>query len=70
MKLPNKVYDWLKWACLICMPALAYGYSALADVWGLPYATEVPQTINIIAFVLGCLIGVSTLNYNKELEGD
>ena len=70
MTLPNKVYDILKWVCLICFPALAYGYSALADVWGLPYADEIPETINIIAFVLGCLIGVSTLNYNKGNEAE
>jgi len=66
MKLSDKVYDVLKWLCLIAMPAAAYGYSALAKVWALPYATEVPETINIIAFVVGVLIGVSTLNYNKE----
>jgi len=66
MKLSDKVYDVLKWLCLIAMPAAAYGYSALAKVWSLPYATEVPETINIIAFVVGVLIGVSTLNYNKE----
>ena len=66
MKLPDKVYDVLKWICLICFPALAYGYSALAEVWGLPYAEQIPQTINIVAFVIGVLIGVSTLNYNKD----
>ena len=66
MKLSDKVYDVLKWLWLIAMPAAAYGYSALAKVWALPYATEVPETINIIAFVIGVLIGVSTLNYNKE----
>lgn len=66
MKLSDKLYEFLKWLCLLAMPALAYGYSALARVWELPYATEVPETINIVAFVIGVLIGVSTLNYNKE----
>lgn len=65
MILPNKVYDILKWVCLIGFPALAYGYSALAEIWGLPYGTEIPQTINVVAFVIGVMIGVSTLNYNK-----
>lgn len=68
MKLPNKVYDVLKWLCLIAMPALAYGYSALAELWNLPYGTEVSQTINIVAFVMGCMIGVSSLNYYKDDE--
>ena len=65
MILPNKVYDILKWLCLICFPALAYAYSALAEIWGWPYGTEIPQTINVVAFVIGVMIGVSTLNYNK-----
>lgn len=67
MKLPNKVYDILKWTCLIFFPAMAWGYSELAVIWNLPYGEQIPKTINIIAFVLGVLIGVSTLNYNKEL---
>lgn len=66
MRLPNKVYDVLKWLCLICFPALAYGYSALSKVWGLPYGEQIPQTINIVAFVIGVMIGVSTLSYNQE----
>lgn len=66
MKLPNKVYDILKWTCLIFLPAMEYGYGALAVVWGLPYPDQIPKTINIIAFVLGVLIGVSTLNYNND----
>ena len=66
MVLPNKVYDVLKWVCLICMPGLAYGYSELAEIWNLPYAEEIPQTINVVAFVIGVIIGVSTLKYNQE----
>ena len=66
MKMSNRLYDILKWLCLIVMPRGAYGYSALAKVWGLPSATDIPETINIVAFVIGCCIGVSTLNYNKE----
>lgn len=66
MKLPNRVYDLLKWLCLIVMPALAYGYGELAKIWGWAYQTEIPSTINLIAFVIGVCIGVSTLNYNRE----
>ena len=66
MKLSNKMYDVLKWLCLIAMPAAAWGYSELAGIWQLPYGAEIPKTINIVAFVIGCLIGVSTLNYNAE----
>lgn len=67
MKLPDKVYDFLKWACLIAAPALAWGYGELGNVWGLPYVLEIPKTINIVALVIGVCLGVSTLNYNKGL---
>lgn len=67
MKLPDKVYDFLKWFCLICLPAVAWGYGKLAEIWHWPYQIEVPETINLIAFILGVLIGVSTLTYNKEM---
>ena len=30
----DKVYDILKWLCLIVLPALSVLYSALAGVWG------------------------------------
>ena len=32
----DKVYDILKWLCLIALPALSVLYSALAGVWGWP----------------------------------
>ena len=62
----DKVYDILKWLCLIALPALSVLYSALAGVWGWPYAQEVATTINdaVGAFV-GALIGISTASYNK-----
>lgn len=66
MKLPNKVYDVLKWLCIIVFPALAWGYDSLAPLWNLPFPDKIPQTINIIAFVVGCIIGVSSLNYYSE----
>ena len=48
----DKVYDILKWLCLIALPALSVLYSALAGVWGWPYAQEVATTINaVVAFV-------------------
>lgn len=34
LKFDDKVYDALKWLCLIALPALSVLYSALAGVWG------------------------------------
>lgn len=59
MRLPDKVYDVLKWACLICLPAIAVLYTVLAKIWGLPFESEIPATINAIAVFIGTLIGIS-----------
>ncbi len=69
MKLPDKVYDVLKWVCLIALPALSTFYSVLASIWDLPYATQIPKTITAVALFIGALIGVSHLTIKKE-EGD
>lgn len=61
----DKVYDILKWLCLIALPALSVLYSALAGVWGWPYAQEVATTINAVVAFMGALIGISTASYNK-----
>lgn len=68
--IPSKVYDVLKWICLICLPAVATFYFAIASIWGLPYPKEVGETITAIDTFLGCLIGVSTIEYNKRKEAE
>lgn len=66
MKLPDKIYDCLKWICLIALPACAVLYFTLAKIWGLPYGAEITATINAIALFIGALIGVSQISINKE----
>lgn len=33
MKINNTLYEWLKWICLIALPAIAWFYGAMADTW-------------------------------------
>ena len=66
MKMPDKLYDVLKWVCLIALPALAVLYYTLAKIWGLPYGAEITATINAVALFIGALIGVSQISINKE----
>ena len=68
MKLPDKVYDILKWIVMIVIPALATAYVGLAAIWGFPYADEVAKTAAVICTLLGALLGISTAQYNKDLE--
>lgn len=66
MRLPDKVYNILKWICLICLPACSVLYFALAKIWNLPYEAEIPATINAIAVFIGSLIGISQIQINKD----
>jgi hypothetical protein len=66
MKLPDSVYDILKWITMIVLPALATAYVGLASIWGWPYADEVAKTTAVICTLLGALLGISTAQYNKD----
>lgn len=70
MVLNDKIYDVLKWICLICLPALATLYGVLSKIWGLPYGTEITATINAVALFVGALIGVSHINRSKEADDE
>lgn len=62
----NKTYDALKWIAQILLPAIGTLYFALAGIWNLPYAEAVVGTITAIDTFLGCLLGISSINYNKN----
>lgn len=69
MIIDNKVYDILKWIALVALPAVGTLYFALASIWGLPYGEQIVGTITAIDCFIGALIGVSTLQYNKQIKG-
>ena len=69
MKLPNKLYDVLKWVCLIALPALATLIGVLGGIWQWNIPTEqIVATIGAIEVFLGALLGISCYEYNKESE--
>lgn len=70
MKLSDKVYNILKWVALIALPALATFWGVIGKVWDLPYTMQIVTTITAIATLIGALIGVSTMTYNKEKDGE
>lgn len=65
MKLPDKVYDVLKWLSLVVFNAIGVLYKTLSAVWNLSYGEEVMTTCAAIALFLGALIGISTAEYRK-----
>ena len=65
MIIPSKVYDVLKWICMIVLPAIATLWFTLGKVWGFPYLGEIEATIVAIDTFLGAILGVSTIQYNR-----
>lgn len=66
-KLPNSIYDILKWAGLIACPALATFYGVVAPLWGWPAPEAVVTTINAVGVLIGALIGYSAITA-KDVE--
>jgi len=66
MQLPNKLYDWLKWIDLVCLPALTVFYVTCSAVWGWPYANEIAKTSAAVCTLIGALLGISTAEYNRS----
>ena len=64
--LSNKMFDVLKWLTLVGIPALTTAYVGLADIWNWPYADQVAKTSAVICVLFGSLLGISTIQYNKE----
>lgn len=63
--LNNKVYDVLKWIALIALPAIALFIQTVFPVWGIGNVDTIVTTVNAVSVLVGALIGVSTVKYNK-----
>lgn len=63
----NKVYDVLKIIAQIVLPVAATVIFALSEIWGIiPYGEEIIGTIVLVDALLGSILGVSTMQYNKK----
>lgn len=65
LKLPDKLYDVLKWLCILGLPALSAMYSRIAAIWGLPFAEQIPATISAVGLFLGTVLGISSAEYKR-----
>lgn len=66
LKLPDWLYDLLKWLCLLGLPAIGGLYSGLAAKWGWPNAEQISGTCSDIGDFLGVVIGISSVGYALE----
>ena len=62
----NRIYDILKFIAQVVLPAVGTLYFALAQIWGLPYGEQTVGTISAVDCFLGALLGISTMQYNKQ----
>lgn len=65
--LSNEMYDTIKWITTIFMPAVTVLYVALADIWHLPYPTQVAGTLTALVIFLGALLQISSLEYKTSM---
>lgn len=63
----DKIYNILKWIVLIALPALSTFIFGLSNLWGFD-SSVVIASIAVLETFLGSLIGVSTYQYNKNLD--
>lgn len=69
MLFKNSVFDCLKWIAIVALPALSTFIVVLGKIWGWgDIAPMVAQTITAVAVLLGALLGISTIQYNKGGE--
>ena len=68
MKIPDKLYDILKWVTMIVITGLGTLYSALDSIWGFPLGEQVVSTCAAVTTFLGVLLGISNINYKKNIQ--
>ena len=65
MKIPNKVYNVLKYILTIAIPAIIVFIGTMGKIYGFETETII-LTISAVATLAGTLFGISCATYNKE----
>ena len=65
----NKTYDRLKLIAQIILPAIGT-FFVIASIWGLPHADQVVGTVTALDTLLGTMLSISSMKYNKENNND
>lgn len=64
----NKIYNVLKWLCIVVSPAFCTLLITLNGLWawGLPIEA-ITGSITAVTTFVGIVIGISSINYNKRI---
>lgn len=65
----NRTYDILKLIAQIILPAIGTCF-VIASIWGLPHAEQVVGTVTALDTLLGTMLSISSMKYNKENNND
>ena len=66
MKLPDKIYDKLKWIIVIVMPAAATLIIGYGEIFGWQYAEVIAKCIVLAQTFLGTVFAVSAVKYHAD----
>lgn len=64
--IPNRVYDWMKWITILALPNIATLLIAIGKIWDIAILTPVAATVMAVTAMLGTVLGISTISYNKS----
>lgn len=64
----NKTYDILKFIAQVVLPLVATFYVTLAELWGLPFPSEISGTIMAVDTLLGSILMKLSSDYNKKVS--
>ena len=63
----NKLFDVLKWLAILALPAASNFVVAISKIWNFEeLGTPIGQTITAVGLLLGALLGISSVQYNKK----
>lgn len=66
----SKVYDFLKDCSLIYVGAVGVLYYGLAEIWGLPFGTEVMASCTVVSTFLGTILKLDNIRYNAAIPSE
>lgn len=66
----SRIYDVLKWAALICLPAVTVFLNTVLPVWGVDagVVSAVVTTASAVGTLLGALLCVSNVQYKATMD--
>ena len=67
----SKLYDCLKWFCIICSPAICTLIVTLTNLWHWDIPVEaIVGTITAVTTFIGVVIGISNIQYISNTKED